>query len=478
MALELKQNLTLVQQLVLTPQLQQSIKLLQLSKLELSDTINNELLENPILEETSEVEAEASPDAESFEKNLFKEEAFDNKTRELNIEWENFLTHYGEKEEKLYQKEYFDKTVTFEAFVSKKVSLHDHLMWQLKLSNSNQDEEKIAEYIIGNINEDGYLAENIENISKLFNVSNETVEEVRGKIRNFDPVGIGSLTLQEALLSQVELLEGNLKELLKEMLTNYIKEIKKRDYKSLARKLKIPFETVCEMIKVISLLDPKPGSGYSSDSIQYIVPDIYVQKIDDEYIVVLDESGLPVLRISPYYRSILLNKNEQSDAGRQYILEKIKSAAWFIKSIEQRKRTIIKVMESILKFQREFFEKGVEFLKPLTLKDIAEDVGVHESTVSRVTTNKYAHTPRGLFELKYFFNSGVNSFSGGDMLASEVVKVEIKKLLSFENSKEPYSDQQIVELLKKKNVKIARRTVTKYREMLNIPSSSYRKKFF
>jgi len=479
MALELKQNLILTQQLVLTPQLQQSIKLLQLSKLELTETINKELLENPVLEDDAERGTLALSEVKSQDETISQDETADNKkNNSLDIELENYLIHYDEKVEKFYQTEHSEKTVTFEAFLTKKSSLYDHLAWQLKLSNFGELEEKIGEYIIGNLNEDGYLIEDIDNISRIFNVSKETVESIRKRIRSFDPVGVGSLTLEEALLSQVELIDGDLKVLLIEILTNHIKDIQKRDYKSLARKLKIPFDAVCEMIKIISLLDPKPGSRYSNDSIQYIVPDIYVHKIGSEYVVMLDENGIPALRISPYYKDILLSKTEQNDAGRQYIIEKIKSAAWFIKSIEQRKKTIIRVMESIIKFQRDFFDRGIEFLKPLTLKDVADDVGVHESTVSRVTTNKYVHTLRGLFELKYFFNTGIGSCAGTDILASEVVKGEIKKILLSENSKEPCSDQRIVEMLKKKNIKIARRTVTKYRKMLNISSSTYRKKIF
>lgn len=239
----------------------------------------------------------------------------------------------------------------------------------------------------------------------------------------------------------------------------------------------MPLEEVFGAAKFISSLDPRPGSSYGQDDVHYIVPDIFVYKISDEFVVVLNDDGLPNLRINSFYRNALSGSAQLDAKAGEYIQEKLRGALWLIKSIHQRQRTIFRVTKSIVKFQREFFERGVDHLKPLVLRDVAEDIEMHESTVSRVTTNKYVQTPQGLFELKYFFNSGINT-TGGDSIASESVKSKIKELIADENTRKPYSDQKIVELLRDQGIDIARRTVTKYREMLGVGSSTQRKRLF
>jgi RNA polymerase sigma-54 factor len=269
-------------------------------------------------------------------------------------------------------------------------------------------------------------------------------------------------------------MEGSLVE---KILRDHIAELENRKYPAIAKSLGVSVEEVFGAAKIISNLDPRPGRQYNQEDIQYITPDIFVYKISDEYVVVLNDEGLPNLKINNFYRNALTNESSVDQKAGEYIQEKMRSAVWLIKSIHQRQRTIYKVTKSIVKFQRDFFDKGIEHLKPLVLRDVAEDIEMHESTISRVTTNKYVQTPQGLFELKFFFNSGIST-AGGESVASESVKSRIKDIVSNENPKKPYSDQKIVELLKKDNINIARRTVTKYREMLGIGSSTERKRMF
>ncbi|MGD1152771.1 MAG: RNA polymerase factor sigma-54 [Syntrophales bacterium] len=487
MAFELKQNLKLSQQLVMTPQLQQAIKLLQLSRLELTDLITQEMEENPLLEElTSEEYPEDTtvPEFDAVEIADREEIKAVERTEEITgegdgkeeFDWNSYLEDYGPTGVRYDRKD--DDAPSWDNVLKVKPSLTDHLMWQLKLSRITDAEMKIGEQIIGNLDSNGYLAASIEEIAKQEGVEESFVEGVLKKIQEFDPPGIAARNIKECLLIQARIL-GVLTPLGESIINEHLKDLETKNYSNISRKLKVPMSEVLQAVCIISSMDPKPGSVYTEERIDTITPDVYVSKAGEEYKIILNDDGLPKLRISNFYKEIMGGSNTYPDAenSRKYIRERMQSATWLIKSIQQRQRTIYKVTESILKLQRDFFNYGINYLKPLVLRDIADDVEMHESTISRVVTNKYMHTPRGIFELKYFFSSRIQKTSG-DAVASKSVKEDIKKIVSAENPKKPYSDSDIVDLLKKSGISIARRTVAKYREMMGVLPSSKRKKYF
>jgi len=321
------------------------------------------------------------------------------------------------------------------------------------------------------------LKATVEEIASLDGEESLFVESVLKKIQEFDPAGVAARDLKECLMIQARVL-GITHVLLEKILSDHLRDLETKNYHYIARKLKVTLSEVLEAVSMISQMDPKPGLAYNEDKDQYIIPDVFVFKLGDEYKIILNEDGLPRLRISNFYREILggVNGAAKKAACKEYIKERIQSATWLIKSIQQRQRTIYRVAESIIKFQKEYFDKGIQYLKPMVLRDVAEDVEMHESTISRVTTNKYMHTPRGIFELKYFFNSSIQKTSG-DSIASKSVQEEIKKIIMAEDKKKPLSDSEIVDILKKSGISIARRTVAKYREMMGILPSSKRKMF-
>jgi RNA polymerase sigma-54 factor len=370
--------------------------------------------------------------------------------------------------------------MNYENLISTTTSLHDHLMWQLGLGGFNEEEQSTMAVLISYVDDDGYIKTPLEEIAKEEEVELQELTEMIPFLQEFDPAGVGARDLKECLLIQAKHLEEDTNDLVK-LISEHIKDLEKKNYGGIAKAMNIPMEDVVEMCKTIYSMDPKPGRAYMPQDTQFVTPDVYVYKVGEEYMVALNEDGLPRLRISNLYKNILKGDKTQAEGGgetaQNYIQDKLRSAVWLIKSIHQRQRTIYKVTESIVKHQQDFFEKGPGFIKPMILRDIANDIGMHESTVSRVTTNKYVHTPRGIFELKYFFNSGISK-TDGDSLASESVKLKIKNLVSDEDDKNPLSDQKIVELLKKDGIQIARRTVAKYRDMLRILPSSKRKKMF
>ena len=487
MAFELKQNLKLSQQLVMTPQLQQAIKLLQLSRLELTDLITQEMEENPLLEEVvSEEYPEDTtvPESDTVEIANREEVKTIERTEEITgegdgkeeFDWNSYLEDYGPTGVRYDRKD--DDAPSWDNMLMVKPSLTDHLMWQLKLSRITDAEMKIGEQIIGNLDNNGYLVASIEEIAKQEGVEESFVEGVLKKIQEFDPPGIAARDIKECLLIQARIL-GVLTPLGESIINEHLKDLETKNYSNISRKLKVPMSEVLQAVCIISSMDPKPGSVYTEERIDTITPDVYVSKAGEEYKIILNDDGLPKLRISNFYKEIMGGSNTYPDAenSRKYIRERMQSATWLIKSIQQRQRTIYKVTESILKLQRDFFNHGINYLKPLVLRDIADDVEMHESTISRVVTNKYMHTPRGIFELKYFFSSRIQKTSG-DAVASKSVKEEIKKIVSAENPKKPYSDSDIVDLLKKSGISIARRTVAKYREMMRVLPSSKRKKYF
>jgi len=482
MAIELKQQLKLTQQLVMTPQLQQAIKLLQLSRLELVDVVQQELTENPVLEETSEIEEELpaeiredveisppqAPDApEEGEASGDAQEG----DRLSDLDWRSFADSYPQPGAGVRPD---DDRRSLEATLTRRPSLANHLEWQLQLLPCSDDERRAASCLIGNLDEHGYLRAGLDEVARAAGVTEALVEQALRKVQSFDPAGVGARDLRECLLLQLDAL-GIDHPLVRALVSDHIDLLQKRDFRKLAKLLGTSLEEVAAAANLIGRLDPRPGRAYGGDDPIYIVPDIYVHKIGDEFHVVLNEDGLPKLRISSLYRDVLMHKGSVEKGTRDYVQEKVRSALWLIKSIHQRQRTIYKVMQSIIKHQREFFERGIAHLRPLNLRDVADDIGMHESTVSRVTTNKYAHTPQGIFELKYFFNSSINRVDG-DAIASESVKEKIRKIISAEDARRPLSDQRIAAMLRNSNIDIARRTVTKYREAMNILSSTKRRR--
>ncbi len=473
MALEIRQSLNLTQQLIMTPQLQQAIKLLQLSRLELLDAIYEEMETNPVLEDQTagEIEEEVKLADEKEEPEPELPEVTVEEPPPDDVDWDAYLSEYntGWAESPSEPVE----TPPFENITASKTSLSSHLTWQLNVSNFDDVQKEIGTHIIGNLNDDGYLDIPLEEICRITGYPMEKVVETLQLIQNFDPVGVAARDARESLLIQARFqnLAGTVVE---RIIMDHLHDLENRKYDAVARRLGISIEEVLRAVSVIQGLEPKPGRGYSEDETIYITPDIYVFKVGDGYEIVLNTDGMPKLRINPYYRDVLRNKSRLSETARAYIQEKLKSAAWLIKSIHQRQRTIYRVTESIVKFQKEFFDKGITHLKPLVLRDVAEDIQMHESTVSRVTTNKYVFTPQGAFELKFFFNSSISSIDG-DAVASESVKEHIRNIIKAEDKLRPYSDQEIADMLKKLNINVARRTVAKYREATGILPSRKRR---
>lgn len=481
MALEIKQSLKLTQQLIMTPQLQQAIKLLQLSRLELLTAINQELETNPILEETlSDDDTEPEAWEMNSEKGADDIPAADSPPSEITVEsrvgedfdWESYME---DKVPPSPRQEKEDRdSPAIENLSTLGPSLKSHLLWQLQMATMTDSEKFIGALLIGNIDEDGYLQTSCQEIAEEFHLEVPEVERILGKIQEFDPVGVGARNLQECLLLQIAANRLD-NPLLRPIIENHLKYLENRNFAAIAKDLKVTLAQVVQAVEIISQLEPKPGRRFDAMETRYVNPDIFVYKMGDDYEVSLNEDGLPKLRINSYYRDALSGNANISEDTKTYIQNRLKSAIWFIKSIHQRQKTIYRVSKSIVNFQREFLDHGITQLKPLTLRQVAEDVQMHESTISRVTTNKYMDTPQGVFELKFFFNSGI-SRTQGDQLASESVKDIIRQLVLSEDSENPYSDQDIVNLLKKSNIVIARRTVAKYREMLGLLSSSKRKR--
>ena len=478
MELGLQQSLILTQQLVMTPQLQQAIKLLQLSRLELAEMIQQEMEQNPALEESGIDEPsdknitalENKPDP-SEEETRIKEITIEEKIRP-DTNWENYINEYNSTG-RVYTESENTETPNYEAFTSEKKTLKDHLQWQLGLSGLNETQEKIGIMMIGNLNRDGYLCSEVEEIAQACDVDIDLVEDVLSILQTFDPPGVCARNLCETLLIQVQLL-GIDNPIITEIIKNHLKNLENRNSKKIAKALKISTDDVRAAVNIIQYLEPKPGRKFSADDPAYITPDIYVYKEGNGFKIVMNDDGLPKLKINRFYKDAIANGRKISRDTKNYLNEKMQSASWLIKSIHQRQKTIYLVMESILKFQKQFFEHGIAHLRPLILKDIAEDIEMHESTISRVTTNKYAYTPQGLFELKYFFNSSIERI-GGESMASESVKDKIRMLIENEDHENPLSDEKLSNILRDVNIQIARRTVAKYRKVLNILPSNKRK---
>jgi len=477
MAVELRQSLKMSQRLIMTPQLQQAIKFLQLSTLELCQTINQEMEANPLLEEVPVDEMEDRLPEEERKEEPIKEEPLPEVTIKETIrddfDWEAYISEYNTAWASSPHEDRGDMP-SFENLIAPKTNLYSHLMWQLQLSDLEDIQKEIGRYVIGNIDPDGYLKASVDNIIQSTHGSREEVLKVLDAIHEFDPVGVGARDNRECLLIQLHFqgLDGGVAS---KILTDHMKHLEKKRYPQIAKSLGVSLEEVLSAVSVIASLEPKPGRFYNDEETIYIIPDVYVYKIGDEFVIVLNEDGLPKLRISTFYKQALAKKDDLSRAAREYIRDKLKSASWIVKSIQQRQKTIYKVTESIVGFQRNFFEYGPVHLRPMVLRDVAEDIQMHESTVSRVMNNKYMYSPFGIFELRYFLNSGIQSIDRGDKVASLSVKERIKEIVRGEDKSKPYSDHEIANILKRSNIDIARRTVAKYREMLRILPSNQRK---
>jgi len=482
MVLELKLSPKLVQQLVITPQLQQAIRLLQLTRLELVDMISQEMKENPLLEEVEEGKELAEGEAPATEQAEGEAPTEPERTPEVQgngegadeFDWENYLENSNLIPFQRQSHEDGDERPSFENFLSKRTTLTDHLQWQLQLSRFTDEEHEAGTWIIGNLDEDGYLKISLEDICSETNLPAELVERVLRKIQQFDPVGVAARDLKECLLIQLEQISPR-DTLAEKIVSEHLSLLKNRNYPAIAKRIGVSLDRVNRAAHLISKLDPKPGKAFGGEVIQEIIPDVYVYKVEGDYVIYLNDEGIPRLRVNSLYRDILNGSRLTPDGDRRYIQDKLRSALWLIRSIHQRQRTIYKVTKSIVIFQREFLDKGIQFLKPLVLRDVAEDIQMHESTISRVTHNKYVHTPQGIYELKFFFNAGITS-TQGETMASESVKNLVREIIAKEDPRKPYSDEKLVQILQGMNIHIARRTVSKYREMMKILSSNERRK--
>ncbi len=477
MALENRLELRLTQKLILTPQLQQAIKLLQMPHLELSQFLTQELMENPFLEESSEVMTveELTPeekDSLEMEEPYGDEESPLEKLSTFSVD-EYFEDRVSDGRDMGY---FTPGTVTppsFEQFLSKKPDLYDHLLWQLRLSHVSEQHKRIGEIIIGNIDENGYLVASLDEIAEAAGCRLEDVEEALSVVQSFDPPGVGARDITECLLLQLKVvqLEGTIVE---KMVRHNMSELEKKKYATIALQYGVPLNEVLSAVKVIEGLEPKPGRNFSSSTPHYVSPDVYLFKTAEGYQIVLNDEGVPKLRVSSFYKNLIQQNSACPKEDKQFLLEKMRSAVGLLKSLDQRNRTIYRVTETLLDLQKDFFESGVQHLKPLTLKEVAAALNLHESTVSRVTSNKYVACEHGIFGFRYLFSSALSSGIGS--VSSTSVKETIRKIVSEEPSRKPYSDQHIAEMLKREGITIARRTVAKYREELGIPSQIQRRK--
>ncbi len=460
----------------MTPQLQIAIKLLQLSRLELMDTIQQEMEENPALEEATDVvdeeQSAEQSEAVATEKPI-KEVTIEEKIND-NIDWSNYLDEYNSSGRIHFESEK-KSAPNFESFVARKESLNEHLRWQLLMTFQEKEQKTIGNLIIGNLDKDGYLKVSVEELVESSKSTTEKVNKILSLMQTFDPIGVCARDLSECLLIQANHFGLN-NTVVTDIISNHLKHLENKNYKAVARALKVSIEEILSAVNIITALEPKPGRQFSDEEPQYIIPDIFVYKFENEFVIMINDEGMPKLQVSSFYKNAIKRGEKISGNAKSYMQEKMRSAAWLIKSIYQRQKTIYRVVESILKFQQDFFEKGIAYLKPMVLRDVAQDIDMHESTISRVTTNKYAHTPQGIFELKYFFNSSINRIDG-EAIASVSVQEKIKQIIAGENPKKPYSDDKISELLKELNIDIARRTVAKYREKLRVLPSNKRKQF-
>jgi RNA polymerase sigma-54 factor len=462
-------------QQVLAPQLIQSLQLLQVPVLELEQILKHELQVNPLLEETEELEEEEEEkEEEEEEEEEEPEEEIEEEPESIEdkIDWDDYLQDgydggYNVKAEP--ENEDLPERVPIS-----RMTFSDHLLSQLRLTSLNDEEMQIGEFIIGNINERGYLTISLEEIARILDQPEDSCRRVLDVIQTFEPIGVGARDLRESLLIQLRGWQID-DPVAKALVEKHLEDIDKKSIAQLAKSLKVSPTQVQEALERISGLSPNPGFGYVASDPEVVVPDLLVEKVDDRYVAVLNDRNIPRLRVSPLYRSILTQSDNTNTETKNYIKDKLNAARWLIKSIDQRRSTMLKVMNYLIYAQRQFFEKGVSEMKPMTLQEVAEATGLHISTISRVVNNKYVQTPRGIFELKYFFGSKVES-TNGEEVSSKSVKDKISKLVENEDPQKPLSDQKITNLLKEEGLQVARRTVAKYREQLKIMPARFRKR--
>jgi RNA polymerase sigma-54 factor len=477
MAMEARLSLRQSQRVVMTPLLQQAIQLLQLSTLELQEVVQKELLENPLLEEVTPETAD-SPDGQQAAdarvtptpEPVSPEPPPREERQTDDLPFDLTAVMFDDHEERSLVAQEDRDDLPFENMVRSVSSLADHLDEQLRLTADDPVVRRIGAEIIGNLDEDGYLRADVKEVAERCGVDISEVEKVLEFVQGFDPPGVAARNVQECLLIQLKS-DPNPDPVSVEIVDQHFEDLTRRRYADIARALKLPVDRIMESVEEIMGLEPKPGRRFGGNDSRYIIPDVVVYKMGGEYTVVLNEDGIPRLRVNSLYRSLLRNSG---DDARTYVEQKLRSAMWLIKSVDQRQRTLRKVSQSIVNKQRDFLDKGLAFLKPMSLRDVGEDIQMHESTISRVTTNKYIETPQGLFELKFFFHSGIAS-ADGDPVSSKSVKKTIQDLLANEDPAKPLSDQEVAQILKGRGLVIARRTVAKYREELGILPSHQRR---
>ena len=472
MAIKVSQSLRQEQGLAITPQLQQAIKMLTLTHLEMTNVIAEEMVENPMLEEAGAENSEGEEErlemqnAEANAENFEGEAVFEKKD---DFDWQSYIESYNSSSSAPPSVAGRDlsETLNYENIVSREQSLVEHLEWQLRMEDLSDVQYKFALQIIHNINDDGYLEMPFEELLDNTPMNREQALLVWELVKRLDPVGCACESLADCLLAQAQI-SGRCSPLMEKIICHHLDDIKNKNYSKISTALGVDEKHILKSLELLKSFYPKPGRLIAPSETHYVVPDIYVVEIGGEFMVKVNDDGVPRLRISKMYQQMLQQSTDRQE--RSYVKSKLNAAMWLIKSIRNRQTTIHKVAEAIVHQQQLFFKKGVHFLKPMLLKDIAREIGVHESTVSRVTTNKYMHTPIGMFELKYFFNAGLGGKSG------EVLKLKIKEMIAGENPTRPLSDQRIADILSAdEGAKIARRTVAKYREYMGILSSSKRK---
>jgi RNA polymerase sigma-54 factor len=450
-------NMIQTQKLIMTPELRQAINVLQLTALELNNFIQEQLLENPLLEIVDENLPTRSEPIEEGEK--------------FDLEWQEYFNDVSDLGYQRTDKEY----LPFEQFVSNSPSLEDFLEEQLRYFKLNEEDLALAHFVIGNLDKRGYFPFSIEETALDLEVKPEKLKEIIAFIQTLEPDGIGATDLPQCLMIQLKK-KNLMTPLLEQLVTKYLKEVGQGKLAKIANSLNISVEEVQRNVDILKTLNPKPASGFGSNQeTKFLIPDLLIEKIDNEYIVIVNDNYIPRLVVSSIYKDVI-NSSQADDLTRNFIERKLHGAQWLIKSIEQRRITLYRIANALVELQRDFLDKGKGYLLPLNLKDVADRIDVHESTVSRAIANKYIQTPRGLYPLKFFFSSGVGSKAGGKV-SSEVVKEAIEDIIAKENPKEPYSDQMLCNLLQQRGLKIARRTVSKYREEMGILSSSLRKRY-
>ncbi|HNQ79189.1 MAG TPA: RNA polymerase factor sigma-54 [Acidobacteriota bacterium] len=473
MSLKQTISLKLQQKMVLTPSLQQAIRLLQLTRLELEGELSQELEKNPLLEDESmptDQQPAETPESKREEREISEISPVDAMNDKIDVE--AYFSDYAETGMKYRGTSYesLDDGGIQENLMTRLETLAEHLEWQAQMSGMSHDEEEVAKLIIGNLKADGYLDESLDTIAREAGRDYAFCEKVLSLVQRMDPIGVAARDLRECLLVQLRSF-ADPPRLAEKLVEFHLEELARPDFAKLAARLESSPEEVEEAVRVIKGLDPKPGLNFSSEPNPVVVPDAVIEKIGEEYRVTLNEDGLPKLRLSRYYQ-LLMERDKNPDVVI-YLKDKLRSAVSFLKGVEERHKTIYNVVCQLVEIQRDFLEKGPPALKPLVLREIAERIGVHESTVSRVVSNKYVETPNGVIPLKDFFTTGIQTIEGRD-ISQQKVKSMIQRMIDDERPEKPLSDQQIAAALRREGILLARRTVAKYREEMKIPSSSQR----